>query len=329
MADSICSNEKVGDEVPGKQKFAVSREKLCQPCCNAAKRTVAEECCLDCSEYLCSACSKTHLQFNISRNHKIVAAGDADKQNVSYEMKGLDRCKEHNKLFEFICEDHNMLCCSACAVAKHRKCHNVVEIENKAKTNATDLTSLRRDLLDIESKAKAYAKRFMNIRANVASDAINIISKIQKMQDKVNEMFENLKRNVAKEIDPLQQHLDKKNDVCISDTTQVTEALSDVDNVRQQGTRAQQLIMAHHLKDRVKSLKAKIDNDISDLKDIHMSFDFDQSIQLLLTNNATPGKLKINYMSVDAITFIDSINSQHKDQKVKLTLLASVGQKER
>jgi hypothetical protein len=152
------------------------------------------------------------------------------------------------------------------------------------------------------------------------------------MQDKVNEMFDNLKSNVDKEIHSFQQQafhsLEMKNDVCISNTTKVTEALTDVDNVRQQGTSSQQLIMVHHLKDRVKTLKMKIDNDVSDLKDISMSFDFDRSIQLPPANDAIPGKLTMKCVPADVTPFIDIMKSQQKDQKVKLTLLASIDLKQ-
>jgi hypothetical protein len=71
------------------------------------------------------------------------------------------------------------------------------------------------------------------------------------------------------------------------------------------------------------TLKMNIDNDIYDLKDVIMSLDFDQSIQLPPTNNATPGKLTMKYVPVDVTTFPDRISSQHNGQKVKLTLLAS------
>jgi hypothetical protein len=207
-----------------------------------------------------------------------------------------------------------------------------VEIENKSKTSSADLTNIRRDLLDIESKVQTYAQRLMNVRGKAATETTEITNKIQEMQDKINEMFENLKKEVAKEMHSFQQQafqdLDMKNDVCITNATNVAETLSDVENVIQQGTPSQQLIMAHHLKNRIMILKKKVYNDISELKDVNMSFDFDPSVHLPPTNNTTPGKLTLKYIPVDVTTFIDSINSQHKDQKVKLTLLASIDLKQ-
>jgi hypothetical protein len=85
--------------------------------------------------------------------------------------------------------------------------------------------------------------------------------------------------------------------VCKINITDVTGALSDVDSIRQQGTPAQQLIMAHHLK--VMALKEKTDKDIAELKYIHMSFDFNQSIKLTPENNAIPGKLTLKYVPTD------------------------------
>lgn len=43
-------------------------------------------------------------------------------------------CKDHSNLVEYICVDHEELCCTKCVCTKHRKCTQVDDIEEAAES---------------------------------------------------------------------------------------------------------------------------------------------------------------------------------------------------
>ncbi|XP_060606588.1 E3 ubiquitin-protein ligase TRIM31-like [Ruditapes philippinarum] len=126
MADS---GSKIGedDKVPGRVKG-----NLCQPCLSKDKQNVADKFCSTCNEFQCNDCSNVHNVLAILKNHKLVGVKEANASTTLFEMENLDLCDQHQKLFEFFCEDEKKLCCSTCAIVNHRKCHSVVEIEKIA-----------------------------------------------------------------------------------------------------------------------------------------------------------------------------------------------------
>lgn len=182
-------------------EFAVSGKRqmqFCQPCSRKDKQLEAKHFCIDCDEYQCSDCSVAHKVFSFAINHNVVSEQEAEKYTVSFDMKGLDQCKLHKKLFEFICEDHDHLCCSTRAIVGHRKCHSVVEIEQRASSGVPEITALRQDLLTTTEKAKAICQNVSIKRSKFANDADNVRTQIQTMKENVEKMFKRWESLVEK-----------------------------------------------------------------------------------------------------------------------------------
>jgi hypothetical protein len=193
-------------------------------------------------------------------------------------MKGLDQCKEHQKLMEFFCEDEKMPCCGKCAIVSHRKCHHVVEIEKTKELKNLDLLNIQREFLEMEDKFKKIAHHLESSKDKFLKDALEITDKIQRMQDKVNEMFENLKQTVSKDITKFQKQafddFDAKTVFCDSSVTDLKHTVALIQAVTEQGSPAQQLIMANHFKDKGAELKTKTEKVSTELKDFVLKFDF-------------------------------------------------------
>jgi hypothetical protein len=119
----MAENNVENGEVSGRVK-----ETLCQPCLNNNKQTTAEKFCPTCNEFQCLDCANVHNTHVFLKSHKLVNANEAKRKQGSFDMKGLDKCDQHQKVLEFFCEDENQLCCSTCAILNHRKCHSIVEI---------------------------------------------------------------------------------------------------------------------------------------------------------------------------------------------------------
>ncbi|XP_052782810.1 uncharacterized protein LOC128219037 [Mya arenaria] len=118
-----CGSDAVGGKIGNK----------CEPCRRRDRAELASLFCNTCKVYLCDDCCVVHKghMTNVDE-HDIVAAHEACvKPDV--DMKGLDQCCEHKRVFMFHCEDHEDLCCEICAFSRHRRCDNIHEIAKVAK----------------------------------------------------------------------------------------------------------------------------------------------------------------------------------------------------
>ncbi|XP_052081081.1 probable E3 ubiquitin-protein ligase MID2 [Mytilus californianus] len=118
------------------EKYKVERtEKICMSCerFDVNTKSEASSVCIDCSDALCANCTRCHKSNKLSSNHEIVPISDISKEG--YALKSFkNMCSEHkNKELELFCVDHDLPCCSICVSVKHRKCENVLTIEEAAK----------------------------------------------------------------------------------------------------------------------------------------------------------------------------------------------------
>lgn len=110
------------DEVPRRLE-----DVYCQPCLRNNVRNNAAKYCQDCEEYQCDDCVKAHRLFSVTKCHRLqdLCTTGPGQTLPKYDMKDFDLCKQHDRRFEFFCEDDNTPCCSKCAVINHRKCNSV------------------------------------------------------------------------------------------------------------------------------------------------------------------------------------------------------------
>ncbi|VDI33771.1 Hypothetical predicted protein [Mytilus galloprovincialis] len=118
------------------EKHKVERtEKICMSCerFDINTKSEASSVCIDCSDALCATCTRCHKSSKLSSNHEIVPISDISKDG--YALKSFkNMCSEHKtKELELFCVDHDCPCCSICVSVKHRKCKNVLTIEEAAK----------------------------------------------------------------------------------------------------------------------------------------------------------------------------------------------------
>ncbi|CAC5389065.1 TRIM56 [Mytilus coruscus] len=115
------------------EKHKVERpEKICMSCerIDVNKKSEAISVCIDCCDTLCSNCLNCHRINKSSSNHEIV---DISKQGIVLKsFKNI--CTEHKgKELELFCADHDLPCCATCVSVKHRKCENILVIDDAAK----------------------------------------------------------------------------------------------------------------------------------------------------------------------------------------------------
>ncbi|XP_045201731.2 E3 ubiquitin-protein ligase TRIM17-like [Mercenaria mercenaria] len=317
-------NKFFSNVVPGRVKKI-----LCQPCSRKNTQTVAEVFCSTCDEFQCTECSNVHTTHVFLRNHKLVNAKEVKTKPGSIDMKGLDRCDEHQKVLEFFCEGENQLCCSTCAIVVHRKCHSVVEIQRIAGRSVSTRSELKVKLQEAREKAVTVVKYTKLSKERLDQDVKEVTLKIRRVRDDVMKMFDELEVSVAKDAESFKTEtldkLTKKQSDNEKHITHATKSLETIDNVHQKGTASQQFIMEQRMKKQIDELSNNVDKECQRLETVTFSFDFDETLKLPphSISDYVPGQLTIKYSVPETMKPITPV-----DPIVKLTKIASIDLKQ-
>ncbi|XP_052257151.1 uncharacterized protein LOC127862183 isoform X2 [Dreissena polymorpha] len=92
-------------------------EFCCSECDDETKE--ARFYCENCLKFYCEECIEPHNK--LYKKHNSFARGEVNKWPLAKKyMDFLERCEVHKgKQIEFICEDHDKLCCNACVLLNH------------------------------------------------------------------------------------------------------------------------------------------------------------------------------------------------------------------
>lgn len=221
---------------------------LCTICKLKGKHTSATRYCIQCKRKLCIECESTHDIFEHLKSHKIVRTDDTAKINDF--PADLDHCATHGKPIEFYCVDEHKLCCSSCAIIKHRKCHDVVEISDIAEKNNTEKEkSLLKRMNELvmksnnidyffDKKEKELDKQLDEIDKNMKNEEERIIKILKESRERVMKEANNLRNTTIERYKLYRTHCD---DIKRS----MNDAFHRVDIAQQYGTSVQLFIALH------------------------------------------------------------------------------------
>ncbi|XP_052784182.1 uncharacterized protein LOC128219994 [Mya arenaria] len=234
-----CASDAVGGRVGSK----------CEPCCRRDRSEVASLFCNTCKVYLCDDCCDVH-KVHITKvdEHDIVAAHKACvKPDV--DMKGLDQCCEHKRVFMFHCADHEDLCCEICAFSRHRRCDNIHEIAKVAK----NMKDVEREKIraSIITASKVIMKCEEDQLNNVAR-AEEIIQEIDIYKEDILMKIEEAKARIVSEMTnhntQEDERLNTRRNASENLKKELDTHLAMSDSVSENGTETEIFILNHILK---------------------------------------------------------------------------------
>ncbi|XP_045177930.2 tripartite motif containing 13-like [Mercenaria mercenaria] len=125
----------------------------------------------------------------------IALANATENLNIELEF-----CTEHpNKVYEYFCKDHGILCCSKCIFKSHRNCKRVIDIDEcDQQTFGTLLYDSQFASYKIASLESTRQKTCSSLE-RLKSDVIDVITKTQ---DKVNEIAHDEIKKAKQQYDP-------------------------------------------------------------------------------------------------------------------------------
>jgi len=216
---------------------------LCDPCDRRQRNNVATKVCSTCQENFCDECCDLHRVFKPGEHH-ITALGSGTLVQSSVDMKGVDICMEHSRLFRYHCKDHDALCCELCHIEMHRKCDNIFKIDDLVKSDHID--NVDKEMDDILVLAD---KTIQQCEAKIQANAMRIKSECDKFDSirlqLLNRFQEQEKTVIAKmkeENEKIKHMIEEKTRVVKSVKQDVEGVVSMNNAVQERGTDMQKYI---------------------------------------------------------------------------------------
>ena len=156
--------------------------------------------CPDCDEGLCTECLDYHSLVKSSRNHTTIPI--AEYQSLpSYVLEIKEHCSEHHEKFNLYCKEHEWPCCGICMVETHKKCSDVIILENIVKdVKASDIFNEIEQFINemTETIGKIKQNRETNSSA-VREQKILVENEIQGVRTTINNHLDKLQEDLMKE----------------------------------------------------------------------------------------------------------------------------------
>jgi len=180
---------------------------MCGLCKTKHTKKPAAAVCSTCDVKLCLECCPGHQQF-ATGEHVILSLDDEVMETVLIDIKGLDRCLDHDQVICFFCKDHESLCCNDCLLESHGNCiKNVCKLKdmtadaNRSLTGSIEevqkvIFDTRNMIDDCDMKVRGNDKRRNGIMREIDRRTKEII---QRINDETKRIGENLDEHISSE----------------------------------------------------------------------------------------------------------------------------------
>jgi len=215
----------------------------CDPCDRRQRHTVATKVCSTCQENFCDECCDLHRVFKPGEHH-IKALGSETLVQSPVDMKGVDICMEHSRMFRYHCKDHDVLCCELCHIEMHRKCDDIFKIDDLVKSDPTD--DLDKEMDDIlvladetiqqwEAQIQANATQMKTEYDKVDKIRLQLLNRFQEQED-------NVISKMKEENEKIKHMIEEKTRVVKSVKQDVEGVISINNDVQERGSDMQKYI---------------------------------------------------------------------------------------
>lgn len=141
----------------------------CDPCLTDGHHVEAHGYCVDCQDYLCIVCYRSHSKNRASRDHYLLdqTTSVPDKEPRLLTEHFIEKCSIHGReIVKFYCHKHEALACSDCAILHHKTCEidyipeKAVDFSKSKQCDDTleNLNSLHRYVTDMQEIADKKTK---------------------------------------------------------------------------------------------------------------------------------------------------------------------------
>ena len=189
----------------------ISKEenRKCNACLRENKTEAAQSWCVNCSEALCETCNHYHRKLKLGVLHKVIPV---EKMGTSDSpLQGADLyCSDHpERKLKAYCSDHSAACCMSCVMLKHRKCENVGNLEDvaKSKKSSEELKKLEKSFRDMKIKFQDLVDSRVKNKDEFEKRVASIKTEVNALIDRIIRHLESLRQETLQEINAAEKEI--------------------------------------------------------------------------------------------------------------------------
>lgn len=159
--------------------------------------------CPECEEGFCSGCVEHHSLAKATRHHKTIPI--AEYQKIPPDVLQIPQaCTKHDEKLLLYCKDHETPCCGKCANESHKKCQEVVNLDDIIKNAKTSTTfqEIEEKLAEVVNNIQEIQKVYKGNIATLSENRKHIEKQIQDIRFKIDTHLNKLQKKL---VDVLQQ----------------------------------------------------------------------------------------------------------------------------
>ena len=229
------------------------RQPDCNICEGFGKTTPAKYFCKECRQNQCDQCKAFHSMMATTKGHTVVNIGDLSLEVTRMTNLGsIELCPEHDdKRVGFYCEDDNVLCCISCALSKHRRCENVIEVAKLGQQmrDGNTPTQLDTQMEELETTLWKIGTIVAENASDLETEAEDIPRKMAKIRNQVIAIMNKRVASVTSKCGQLKNECTKEMDNTITSIhsieAAITTARSQLQFLLKHGTETQIFIVLH------------------------------------------------------------------------------------
>ncbi|XP_053388951.1 uncharacterized protein LOC128551993 [Mercenaria mercenaria] len=218
-------------------------EIVCAPCGEDNIREEAVKFCVECNQYLCTACARYHRRIAALKSHKLLDTDDAKIASVSAIVT---KCRYHpDRDIEMFCGTHDMVCCLKCIATEHRTCESVKNIEDVTTpfVQQNEIQGLKDETKAVRDQLIAANKKKQTNVDSFEEQKKEILRNIQDIERKIIEHIGKLKREAVESLNKRYSEINREMEAEITLTantiTEVDKSTSMLQTVSNMDARQQ------------------------------------------------------------------------------------------
>ncbi|VDI53156.1 Hypothetical predicted protein [Mytilus galloprovincialis] len=176
-------------------------DSICNPCSRRNCVSKLTHWCSDCEDGLCEKCLNDHKVMKMTQSHRIVDISEIPAANL--KLLSIPQCERHPDCREdFLCLDHDVICCHACIKSDHNDCKNVSNVNglSKGASKSELFIANMQTSQEVRDSMNKITEERQSVKENVTKQQQRIKMEIANTKSKFMEHINNLEKVLIHEL---------------------------------------------------------------------------------------------------------------------------------
>ncbi|XP_063448064.1 E3 ubiquitin-protein ligase TRIM45-like [Mytilus trossulus] len=266
--------------------MASADQHACEPCSRGETVSTGYSWCSDCEEILCDVCDKSHRVNKLTLSHNLTEIRELPfipKETVT----NFRLCGNHpEKIVDFYCAFHDVVCCQTCIAESHRACQQVKVVDDVS----GDIKSSA--LVEDVSKAVSYLLKTLqsvienrnNNKELVFLQEPLIKTSIAKLKKDLLQHVESLEKSLLSELSKLKSKAVSQLDTDLAETKSMSESWQkikqELDFNIEHGSNNQLFCSVQNLKNKISDEEMKLQDNLTRTMNLDLEYFVEEDLYM-------------------------------------------------